>query len=304
MLETDQKLREYLLGTPDPSSERTIEEQFLTGDSEFERLQYVEDELIDDYVFGQLSSDEQARFEYHFLCTSERKQKVEFSRAMRIYACTQTQGESSPFNWSPGSARLPRFLSYGWAAGLLVAVFAFTWVAVENHVLRKELSFLQETRNASDTSGRGTTSNPALPSVQTNALAQPGVSSATGESSRQIKIDAVAMVLTPGSTRGVGAEPRLELSSATQTVQIILRIAPIPKGELRVQLLKVDGERMWSQEMAASRADFDHQGVNIILPAGLLRPDDYRVILSQQLRSGAFEVIAQYTFRVKQLEPR
>jgi hypothetical protein len=303
MPETDQQLREYLLGNPNPSSEHAIEEQLLTEDHEFERLQSVEDELVDDYVLGQLSTDEQARFERHFLCTRERRKKVEIFRAMHIFAVNRpTERVSLPDRvWRFGP--LYQFRYYGWIAGVLMAVLAFAWMAIQNHGLRSELSRLQQSRNASRAPGREATINPAQ-SIRANTLAQPAGDSAIAHNGRPITIHALAIMLTPGSTRSVGEQSRLEIVSGTSSVEITLRVGSPPKSELQEQLLNADGDTIWSQQIAASRSEIDSQGVKILLPVSLLQPDDYRILLSEKSRSGKFEEIAQYTFRVKRLEPR
>jgi hypothetical protein len=301
MPETDQQLREYLLGNPNPSSERVIEEKLFTEDHEFERFQTVEDELVDDYVFGRLSPDEQARFERHFLCTPDRKKKVEFSRAIHIFAVNRAPGRVSPSDrfWRFGP--IPQFRSYGWAVGVLLAISAFAWIAVQNHDLRRELSLLQQSRNASHAPGREAAINPGQ-SIRATTPAQPPGKSATAENGRPITIDGVAIILTPGSTRSVGEQSRLQIAPATSSVQITLRIASPPNGELQEQLLNADGDSIWNQQISASRSEIDSLGIKVLLPASLLQPDDYRILLSKKSRSGKFEEIAQYAFRVKRLE--
>jgi hypothetical protein len=304
MPETDQQLREYLLGSRNPSSERAIEENLLTEDREFERLRSVEDELVDDYVFGYLSSDEQARFEHHFLCTPERKRKVELSRAICIFAADRAAGRVSPFGRFWRFWALPQFRSYGWqAATLCLTVFVCTWVAVQNHRLRSELSFLQQSTIASRAAVREAAANP-VQSIQATTVAQSAGQSATVETGGTITIDALAIVLTPGSTRSVGEQARLQLAPAISSVQITLRVAYPPKGELQEQLLNAEGDNIWSQRIMASRSEIDSQGVKILMPASLLQPDDYRILLSTKTRSGKFDEIAHYSFRVKGLESR
>lgn len=80
------EIRKYLLGEIEAEDERRkIEERLMLDDDFFEELSMQEDELIQDYVDDHLSADERRRFEKHFFISEERRQKIEFARALRRY---------------------------------------------------------------------------------------------------------------------------------------------------------------------------------------------------------------------------
>jgi anti-sigma-K factor RskA len=81
-----EEIKQYLLGLAPPEVQRAIEERLLTEESFLEELGFAEEELIDDYVAGDLSTSERARFEQHFLSTDERHRKLRFSRALTRYS--------------------------------------------------------------------------------------------------------------------------------------------------------------------------------------------------------------------------
>jgi hypothetical protein len=119
-------LRRYLLGSVTDAARKDLEARLFSDDRIFwERISIAEDELVSDYVQHALSDEERHDFEKHFLCTDERRSKVEFASALHAHAraaraSTQEQRES-------GWAWLRRpFLSPAWAlaaaALLLVAV--------------------------------------------------------------------------------------------------------------------------------------------------------------------------------------
>ena len=87
---TEKQHREFLLGMSDPDAEHVIEVGLLDGTLDVDNLRCVEDELIDDYVFGQLSGQEEAYFLRHFLCTKDRKDKVAFSRSIHKFASSES----------------------------------------------------------------------------------------------------------------------------------------------------------------------------------------------------------------------
>src|SRR5256714_14085358 len=97
-VENNQEMREYLLGGLSQEVLRRVEERLMTEDGFFEELLLVEEELMDEYVGGQLSSDERRRFERHFLSTPERHGQLRFAQALSRYvsnASAKSETESA-----------------------------------------------------------------------------------------------------------------------------------------------------------------------------------------------------------------
>jgi CHAT domain-containing protein len=76
----------YLLGALDEDRRNKFEQRFLTNDGVFEELLAAEDELIDQYLAGELNKEETEMFESNFLATGERKEKLRFAKALKKYA--------------------------------------------------------------------------------------------------------------------------------------------------------------------------------------------------------------------------
>jgi CHAT domain-containing protein len=87
---TDSKIRSYLLGTLADDTREEIREQIedtlLVTDEGLAQLELAEEELLDDYLSGQLDTAELVAFEQHFLCTAPRKSKLEYLRTLRAIA--------------------------------------------------------------------------------------------------------------------------------------------------------------------------------------------------------------------------
>lgn len=80
------EIRKYLLGYIQAEDKRRkIEERLMLDDDYFEEILMQEDELIQDYVDGQLGANERRRFEKYFFISEERRQKIKFARALRRY---------------------------------------------------------------------------------------------------------------------------------------------------------------------------------------------------------------------------
>ena len=73
-----------------------VEERLMSESDLYAELLIFEDELIDQYVRGQMSESDRASFEDHFLQSPEHRQKLRFARAFTKYvdrAVGQPTGE-------------------------------------------------------------------------------------------------------------------------------------------------------------------------------------------------------------------
>src|SRR6516225_4038746 len=79
-------VRHYLLDQLQEPEQIAIEDRLLMDDAFFQRLEMIEDELIDDYVSGSMSETDRQAFVAHFLAAPERQKKLKFAQAMHRYA--------------------------------------------------------------------------------------------------------------------------------------------------------------------------------------------------------------------------
>jgi len=81
-------VRRYLLKQLSDSERETVELRFLSDETFAEELEFVEDELIDEYLAGELSHEERLSFEETFLAHPERQRKLEAGQALKRYLGT------------------------------------------------------------------------------------------------------------------------------------------------------------------------------------------------------------------------
>lgn len=145
-----EEIRDYLLGTLSEEGRRVIDERLLLENNFLEELLAEEDELIDDYVNGDLAEDDRTRFEQHFLCTPERQQKIKFAFALNRYADKAIEPVASKSQDAP-SVILPTSLTWSerlrvfWAQQSLALRYAAT-VAVIAFVVTFVWLMLPSTR--------------------------------------------------------------------------------------------------------------------------------------------------------------
>ena len=123
------KLKIYFLGKLSQSEAEDFEEEIALDADLTERAQIVEEEMIDDYLSGNLLSAERILFEANYLTTEARRKKLKFADNLRDGLRRQTQmtilseTKARPSFWQ--SLSFPR-LSFAALGGLLfLSAFLF-----------------------------------------------------------------------------------------------------------------------------------------------------------------------------------
>ncbi len=76
-------LKKYLLGNLEEGAKEQLEKILLQSHLLYEKLEVVEEELIQDYVDGKLSQEEIILFENNFILAGDRKEKLKIAQAIR-----------------------------------------------------------------------------------------------------------------------------------------------------------------------------------------------------------------------------
>jgi len=123
----DNLLRAYLLGRLATESQERVDQRLFSDDRIFwEHLCLVEEELIDQYVRGELDGEDAARFERDFLVTDERRAKLDLARALKAYAERRQESRRRAWDWLRGPVASPAW-ALAVAATVLLALPAVVW---------------------------------------------------------------------------------------------------------------------------------------------------------------------------------
>jgi hypothetical protein len=268
-------IRQYLLGQLPTEESSQIEERLLTDAAFYEELLIAEDELVDDYLAGELSDSDRKSCETLFLLTPERQQKIRFALTLKKYvnAVGQTQpGESIAIDEISKDAdevpdRSPKkrpflsllpfgnpIVSYSFAAAVLLIVAGIALIVVKNW----------------------TSPTPH----------EPG------------KILAVA--LSPGLSRDEsGTINEITIPPGTDAVQLKLRISgDVQYQSYRASLQTSDGVEKLRVSDLKTTATENSVIVQLQAAAGLLTRGDYYVKLSGLNPRGEYDDVGRYSFRV------
>ena len=141
-IEEDIVIRKYLMGGLQPDEQLQLEERLFLDSEYFQMMKAAEDDLIDDYVYGELSPPEREGFKKYFLSTPDRQEALRIAQALKQYtsnhplqksmASTGEHQRHAPSNQTFFSfLRAPRQI---WrlplAAALLLAVIGASWLLV------------------------------------------------------------------------------------------------------------------------------------------------------------------------------
>lgn len=263
---SEQEIRDYLLGRLSPEQHTELA-AIIHNDAELqEELLAVEQELLDLYLAGSLTEDEQQYFLTHFLSSESGQRKLHFARLFRDYRDSHLQQESSivddrvpapntpipvngPSPWFANSHRTPAYaLSMVLVAGLLTTV-AF-WF------------YLRKT-----------------PTMQATSAKIP------------------ALTLTAGSTRSGGGIKELRVPAHNDEVKVELEVAKSDFKKYKTELYRENRPLALQEELPIVPRN-THYVVPVTFTGNLLTPGEYQLKLCGVADSGQPEYIDSYAFRV------
>jgi hypothetical protein len=213
-MDTRDQLVAYLLGELQEEEQSRLEQEYLARDAMFEEVLVTEDELAYEYLQGRLSPQRRQRFEATIAATERGQRNLQFARLL-----LDTLRESRK------ATAWPRAYSYAAIAALLVLAVLPAWLTFRVAGLTAEL---QKSRNDSAAS----------------------IARLNRELANERKTPAtpleMAFLLTPGLTRGNGAETRLQVSAAADTLRLELVAPPGATAGDYVVTISHAGAQVWS----------------------------------------------------------
>ncbi len=277
----DDILRRYLLGKVTPEAQKSVEERLFSDNQIFwEHLCLVEDDLINDYARGALDDQETADFERHFLCTDERRAKLELARALQAYVERQSDDRRPALHWLRSPVVAPVW-TVAAAAVLMLVVPGAVWQFAPRGP--GEPRDLVESRSAQ-----------GIKDVQA------ALETALAERSREARGGSVVSVsLSPGLVRSVGAElTRLRIPRGAQLMRLQLDPGSQEYAAYRATLHEVSGDELWSQAKLTPTQVIGGVAITITLPSEWLPDGDYYVRLSGVSPGANPVLLHRYDFRV------
>lgn len=237
---SDAVIVRYLLGELPAPEQESLERSYFSDPALLDRMDAVEDDLIDDYVRGALTPEQRTLFERHFL-NEKRRERVRMAEALQ---------RAMPPRRVPA-----RVWALPLAAALFVAaLLTIVWLALENRTLRERPApapLVAETPRPTVAPAPAPAPSPAPEVVP--SLPPP----------------LATLVLSPGLTRG-DETPTLVIGRDAHAVRLeALLEVEAPSYDATLQ--RVDGPVVWKGATLSARKG----KLLLTIPRSRLRPGEH-----------------------------
>jgi hypothetical protein len=317
---SEQNIRLYLLGELSEQEQVEIEDRAFEDQRVLEQILAVEQDLIDDYVSGDIPEENLPRFQNHFLASAERKKKVTFAKTLAAVAnaTVLNEGPAPAIKVDAPSwhAKLTAFftrpvIAYSFAAASLVLFIVGSWLVVDRIRLGSEIAqfrTIQESQTAQNRqlekdlvderlrnqelmANRGAAPQQTpTPKLQPETPQQP-----TTPTSPVV----VALSLLPGISRSSNSLPRLAIAKDVSLVRLQIGIDPKENyRRYRVELRTENGRQVLAQGNLSARGGTRGRNIPLNVPASVLGNGRYELTLKGITESGATEDVGFYYFDV------
>jgi len=304
-VEDDKLARQYLLGELSQSEGAKVEEEFFEDDEAFERLNSVEDELIDAYTLGQLSPVERKRFEQRLLLSSAQHERVKFARTLlRTVSGAQkivsdipplkrtTSWWTAPFTFL---RTLNPVVSLSTAALLILVILTGWWLIHRINVSQEQQA--HSTSRPPEERIQAVKQNPTHQASEVPRPTNPSEGQKASERSTSTN-GSVTFALVEGLVRDLGQSNRLVVPENIRLVRLQIAMQQNDYKAYRADLRKTEGDEVWQHNGIRLESVTSGKGTMVLpVPAGILKNGDYILTLSGTA-SGRTEVVGEYSFRV------
>ena len=265
----------YLLGALPEEERARLEERFLRDAEYRELIRAVEDDLIDDYIRGDLAPRQRELFEKQFTNLPHRASKVEMAIALSKALGDEPRVDGWKAVASPKNLATPSRLvvfRYPLAAAAILVVGLGVWLVMGTRPSQPEV---EQSHTAQAT--------PPPKAVPRSAPDDPP------PPAPQLSI--ATFLLPPGLVRDTTAARTFALPAGTQLVRLHLALEQADEyPAYRAELRTASGKSVWKAD--ALRPQRDPQGLSVVLdvPADRVPPESYELTLTGISKAGADDI--------------
>jgi hypothetical protein len=262
----DALLREFLLGKVNDEERERIEGLFLTDSQEKERLLAVEQDLIEDYLEGTLTTADNERFVERYSQTPEQQRKLRITKSIKDWAIAEAAAaQTAPIQragwrgWRSRLWRKPAFVIPIAVTALIVIVVAGIWLSrqAKHSAIEQELVQLNSP------------SNPQGP---------------------------VGLELSPVTVRGAESPPPLSTQAGEAIELRLLWIQKERSSKYQATIHRVDDTESFL--IPNLQPESDGKAIRVKLTAHMLTRGTYQIILNGLAPDGNTSSTEEYQFTV------
>jgi hypothetical protein len=309
------RLIDYLLGELTEEAQIQLEAEFFTDESSFDYLLATEEELIHDYLNGDLSEQKCSRFQNYFLSTPERIGRVQFHRELLAVIARKEEAHELrpvyrglsqvlPFLKLPGAKPA---LMLPAACAIAVLLLGSLWLYTDHTRLRTQmdemqtrLTLLQEQREVlnQQIAEQRAHSQKLLEQTQHNLSERKRLEKELA-AIRQSQGAIVSFTLAPAQSRGLSTKAaKIRLSSNLRLLQLKLRVDSEANYKAYRAVLQKHGREILTINELRAGSSTSLKVINLSLPSTVFNAGDYVVTVFGITNSDNSEEQGKYLFKV------
>jgi hypothetical protein len=258
-LPEEDNIRRYLLGTLVEPKLSEIEQKLLDSEELSQAADVIEDEIIEQYLDGDLGEADKRAVETHFLRPPEHRKKLHFARLLRHRFATASGEAVVPPPVPPRKTQTVRWLlTYGGAVAALVLLGWSVYLNQEVGAGLKRQAALQE------------------------ELSQERAQSASLTEKLQALQSPVTLNLRPGLTRGAGGPiPKAAVPAKTDFIKVDVVLLYASPAQFHVRLVDAHTAReIWSETGLTSTLAPPLSRLAFYVPAQLIKAGSYNLVVT------------------------
>jgi anti-sigma factor RsiW len=313
--DVEQTIRRYLLGELSEPEQAAVEGEYFANRERFEQVCALENDLIDDYVRGNLQAVDREQFERRYLSSPERFRRVQFAGTMlsSLYGAQATGGPESArerrrlrlltkfaaslSSWRLGSAALASLALILMAAVVLLGLECLRLrqrLTASEQVIASESQREQELeRQLADQRAASSQLAKDLDTLRTqHEQKQDGPQSI--KSSRIV----AAFTLRLGLIRGTGDPQILAIAPRAEVVELKLDLTSVDFRKYSATLRTPEGTMVWKKAQVEVHSSQTGGRIAVRIPARLLPPGDYILRVDGMSPTGKSVEVGDSYFRV------
>jgi hypothetical protein len=270
-------IRKYMLGELTELEQQRYEEKLLAEDEMFRRAEelaeVVQDELVEDYLAGELSTDQRRAFERCQLSSS----RIQEMRLVQETLLARARRNSHQTTWTE---RLERW-----------------WRAVPFPAPALALGLVLLLMGGSSLVTYWAVRTQSRPLAVSGPIAEPPRREADVQPAQQSP-GIVSFVLLPGLQRSSGGANRVSVPAGLSILELKLDVGLDEYKSYQAALFNSSGDLIVEQHRLPAVHAGDKVYVVIQLPRLILREDDYQVTLRGLSENRKVDLIDRYSFRL------
>jgi hypothetical protein len=319
----DQTIRRYLFGELSEPEQAAIEGEYFANPDRFEEICALENDLIDDYLRGDLPAAEREQFERGYLSSPKRLRRVQFARTMlaSLYGFPGTarhrsvrEAPESPRFRTPLAAMKGR-----WRSGPSLALTTVAFILMAAVVLMG-LEYLRLRQRLSESEQRIASESQRLQDIERHLddqmansrelekeldnLRSQRAQDQTNPPGSKLSPIVAAFSLRLGLLRGGAEQQILAIAPAAGVIELRLNIKSVDFKKYSATLTTAEGRPVWKQAQVGVHPSQTGGRIALRVPARLLPAGDYILRVDGMNPAGESVELGDSYFRVAQKAAR